>query len=93
MFKNVGYFIYGHAIFIEDGSETHNIIEDNLVIKTIQVWTLIVTDVTAAAYWVTHPYNTLRTNHAAGGDWFGFWNEYFPMPDGPSSNPNIFPEG
>jgi len=33
--KNVGYFIYGHAIFIEDGSETHNVVEDNLVIKTI----------------------------------------------------------
>ena len=33
--NNVGYFIHGHAIFIEDGSETNNIVEDNLVIKTI----------------------------------------------------------
>ena len=54
---------------------------------------MIVTDVTAAAFWCTHPYNILRRNHAAGGDWFGFWYELFPFPEGPSSNPNIFPEG
>ena len=65
--KNVGFDIFGHQFFLEDGAETNNIIEDNLAINTKMVWTLIDTDVTAAAYWVTHPFNILRRNRAAGG--------------------------
>lgn len=46
-----------------------------------------------AAYWITHPYNFVRHNHAAGGEWFGFWYELFPFPEGPSANPLVFPDG
>ena len=33
--ENVGYHIEGHAVFVEDGSETNNIIENNVVLQTI----------------------------------------------------------
>ena len=91
--KYVGYRIYGHSFFIEDGIETNNLFEDNLVISTIQIWTLINTDVTAASYWITNPNNIVRRNRAAGGDWFGFWFKLENRVTGPSSNPNICPDG
>ena len=91
--KNVGYRIFGHAYFIEDGIETNNVVEDNLVISVIQIWTLINTDVTAAGYWVTNPNNIIRRNRAAGGDWFGFWYKLQNRVTGPSYDPNICPDG
>ena len=91
--KNVGYRIYGHSYFIEDGIETNNLLEDNLGISTIQIWTLINTDVTAATFWITNPNNIIRRNRAAGGDWFGFWLNFENRVTGPSSNPNICPDG
>lgn len=91
--KNVGYFIYGHSYFIEDGIETNNLLEDNLGISTIQIWTLINTDTTSATFWITNPNNIIRRNRAAGGDWFGFWYKLENRVTGPSSNPNICPDG
>jgi len=91
--KNVGYRVYGHNYFIEDGIETNNLLEDNLGISTIQIWTLINTDVTAATFWITNPNNILRRNRAAGGDWFGFWYQLENRVTGPSSNPDICPDG
>jgi hypothetical protein len=70
---NVGYNIFGHNYFIEDGSEFKNILEYNLGMNTKQIWTLVNTDVTAATYWVTHPDNVVRHNRAAGGEFYGFW--------------------
>lgn len=34
--NNVGYRVKGHNFFVEDGIETHNLIEDNLVIGSLQ---------------------------------------------------------
>jgi hypothetical protein len=42
--NNVIYKAMGHTIFIEDGIETGNLIEDNLVIDTRESWSLLVTD-------------------------------------------------
>jgi hypothetical protein len=42
--NNVIYKAMGHSIFIEDGSETGNLIEDNLVIDTRESWSLLTTD-------------------------------------------------
>jgi len=70
---SVGYEIFGHAYFIEDGSETKNVIDGNIMINTRMIWTLSANDVTAASYWVTHPDNIVRNNAAAGGQWYGFW--------------------
>ena len=91
--KNVGYKIFGHAYFIEDGIETNNLLEDNLAISITQIWTLINTDVTASAFWITNPNNIVRRNRAAGGDWFGFWYQLDNRATGPSANPDICPEG
>ena len=91
--KNVGYRIYGHNYFLEDGVETNNLLEDNLGISTIQIWTLINTDVTAATFWITNPNNIIRRNRAAGGDWFGFWYQLENRATGPSANPDICPDG
>ena len=91
--NNVGYNIFGHAYFIEDGSETHNIISGNLGIGTKQIWTLIDTDVTAATFWATNPYNYVFNNRAGGGEWYAFWYELFSRPKGSSADPLICPEG
>lgn len=51
------------------------------------------TDISVASFWVTNPTNHLRFNHAAGGDFYGFWYEIKPHPDGPSATLDICPIG
>ena len=91
--KSVGYHIKGHNIFIEDGIETQNVIQDNLMMSSISSLTLLQSDITVASYWITNPYNTVRRNHAAGGDFYGFWYEIKEHPDGPSATGDICPMG
>jgi len=50
-------------------------------------------DVTVASFWITNPYNTVRNNHAAGGDFYGFWYEVMEHPIGPSTTSDICPQG
>lgn len=50
-------------------------------------------DITVASIWVTNPYNTVRRNHAAGGDFYGIWYEVKDHPDGPSATNDICPMG
>lgn len=91
--KNVAYWVMGHTIFIEDGIETHNVIEDNLVINTIASQSLLNTDMTPASFWITHPNNMIRRNHAAGSDRYGFWYDLKPHPEGPSATTSVCPRG
>ena len=70
---NVGYNSFGHSIFLEDGIEKNNIIQDNLIIGSKQIFNMLQTDITVSNYWVTNPYNILRRNHAAGSEWYLFW--------------------
>lgn len=93
MEKNVGYHVKGHSIFVEDGIETNNVIQDNLVMSSIASNNMLQSDITVASYWVTNPYNTFRRNHAAGGDFYGFWYEIKSHPDGPSATSDICPMG
>ena len=37
--------------------------------------------------------NTVINNRAAGGDFYGFWYEVKPNPDGPSARNDICPQG
>jgi hypothetical protein len=83
----------GHCIFLEDGVETNNIIEDNLILGSKQSWIMLQTDITVAAYWITNPQNTVRNNRAAGSEWYGFWYEIKEHPDGPSATSDICPPG
>jgi len=63
------------------------------MISSIASMTLLQSDITVASYWITHPTNTVRRNHAAGGDFYGFWYEIKDHPDGPSSTSDICPMG
>ncbi|XP_065139309.1 fibrocystin-L-like [Paramisgurnus dabryanus] len=82
--RNVIYDIKGGAFFIEDGTETGNILQNNLAIFVRQSTSLLNDDITPAAYWVTNPNNTIRHNAAAGGTHFGFWYQIDNCPNGPS---------
>ena len=90
--NNVAYKNMGHAIFIEDAAETKNLIDGNLVVDTRASDSLLNTDQTPASFWITHPDNILRNNHAAGSDRYGYWYDLQVNSIGPSFDPNICPE-
>ena len=81
----------GHTYFIEDAVETKNLLEGNLAIMTLPSWSLLNTDQTPASFWITHPDNIFRGNHAAGSLFYSFWFDTKPNPTGPSYDPNICP--
>jgi hypothetical protein len=89
---NVAYDTMGHTIFVEDAAETNNLIERNLIVQTKRSWSLLNTDQTPACFWITHPNNIFRDNHAAGSDRYGFWYDTQETAMGPSYDPNICPE-
>jgi hypothetical protein len=91
--KNVAYWVMGHTIFIEDGIETHNLIEDNLVINTRSSEALLNTDQTPACFWITNPNNIWRRNVCAGSERYGFWFDLRAHPEGPSATNSICPTG
>ena len=76
----MAYNIKGHAIFMADGTEIHNVIDHNLVVNVIRSWSLLNTDQLPASYWIRNPDNDFTGNRAAGSDGFGFW---FNLPDHP----------
>jgi hypothetical protein len=54
---------------------------------------MLQTDISVASFWVTHPSNHFMYNHAAGSDFYGFWYEIKPHPDGPSASGDVCPMG
>ena len=90
---NVGYWVQGHNIFLEDGIEQYNVIQYNLMISSLTVFNMLQTDISVASYWITNPLNTVRYNRAAGSDFYGFWYEIKSHPDGPSATSDICPTG
>ncbi|XP_067947416.1 fibrocystin-L-like [Watersipora subatra] len=90
--NNVIYHIKGGALFLEDSIETGNIIQYNLAIFVTPSSSLLNDDVTPAAFWVTHPTNIIRHNHAAGGSHFGFWYRMHTHPTGPSADSSLCPK-
>lgn len=82
----------GHTFFIEDAIETKNYLEENLAILTKASFSLLNTDQTPASFWITHPDNIFRGNHAAGSDRYGYWFDTKPNPMGPSFTPDVCPE-
>lgn len=71
--NNVVFDVMGGALFLEDGLEQQNVIQYNLFVYVKKTNSLLNDDVVPAAYWITHPYNIVRHNVAAGGTNFGFW--------------------
>lgn len=90
--ENVAFNVKGHTFFIEDAAETKNLIENNLAIYTRKSWSLLNSDQTPASFWITHPDNIVRGNHAVSPDNYGFWYDTKPNPTGPSYDPNVCPE-
>lgn len=89
---NVGYDIMGGAIFLEDGIETGNILQYNLLVFVKMSTSLQNDDITPAAFWLTNPNNTVCHNHVAGGTHFGFWYRMHLHSDGASYDPNYCPQ-
>lgn len=89
--RNVAYDILGHAYFLEDGIEEHNIIQDNLGIFVRASSSLLNVDITPATFWVVNPNNIVRRNAAAGGTHFGFWYRLPQNPTGPSATSTVCP--
>ncbi|CAI2373695.1 unnamed protein product [Moneuplotes crassus] len=89
---NFAYQTMGHTFFIEDAVETNNYLRRNLVMKSMRSWSLLNTDQTPAAFWITHPNNIFIDNHAAGSAKYGFWFDLQVHPTGPSYDPDICPE-
>ncbi|GGL08959.1 G8 domain-containing protein [Deinococcus radiotolerans] len=85
---NVTFDNIGHCIFLEDGDETGNTLSGNLVTRvkapdSKQGQTpLLGSDKRPAAYWITHPANTVQNNVAAGVDGTGFWLAFPEHPTG-----------
>ena len=75
----------GHGIFWEDSIETNNIVEGNLVMRTMISTSLLESDLKPASMWCTHPKNTIRNNHVVGSDAFGYWYDLPSRPNGPSA--------
>lgn len=68
----VGYNISGNGITLLEGSETNNNITNNLIISTRNNNNYPLLDLSSSAYLISHPYNIISNNRAAGGDFFGF---------------------
>lgn len=86
--NNICYDIKGHAIFLEDGVERRNVIEENLVLRVRSpVDSLLVAlheqratgggcGGAASGLWLTNPDNTVRSNAVADAQGNGFWLSY-----------------
>ena len=81
---NVLMDIRGHAIFIEDGTETRNTIAHNLVAVVRPVWSLLLVDQSPACFWIVNPDNDVYGNVAAGSSHYGIWYRALEKPDGTS---------
>jgi hypothetical protein len=102
---NVFYDNPGHALFVEDGNETGNIIIRNLGLVTRKpdaAYALLESDralgrnaTGPSTFWITHPNNIVQNNRAGGSDGSGFWFAFHQNPNSPSFvgglNPNVLP--
>ena len=88
---NVVYDVMGGALFLEDGIEFGNIFQYNLVVFVKTSSSLLNDDITPAAFWITHPNNTVQHNNVAGGTHFGYWYRMLEHPEGPSFTTEICP--
>lgn len=89
--RNIAYHTMGHTFFIEDAIETKNYLEKNLAILAKSSFSLLNTDQTPASFWITHPDNIFRDNHAVGSERYGYWFDLKDHPMGPSFTNDICP--
>lgn len=90
---NVYYRTMGHTIFMEDGIETNNIIQRNLVVHVSVSTSMLKSDMDPAGLWQARPTNYIRENHFVGSAGNGAWFELVGSPTGPSATTGICPLG
>ena len=61
---NFDYHVRGHTIFVEDGNEQWNVIEENLIAYTIKSHASLASDMKPASFWMASPTNLWRNNRA-----------------------------
>jgi len=88
---NVGYHVHGHSVFVEDGAERWNRIEENLILWTLKCFSCLKSDTMPANFWMAGPSQYHRHNYAGGSASEGFWYELPGTPHGPSSTPTVCP--
>jgi hypothetical protein len=88
---NVGYDVHGHSVFVEDGAERWNRIEENLIMVTRRCFSCLKSDTKPANFWMAGPNQYHRHNYAGGSASEGFWYELPGTPHGPSATPEICP--
>lgn len=72
----VSYAALGHAFYLEDGSETGNVLVDNLALSTRRPpagLEILPSDTTPSGFWIMNFDNVISGNHAAGQQGSGFW--------------------
>ena len=87
--KNVYYRTMGHTIFLEDGIETNNVIQDNLVVHVSKSTSMLMSDLKPSGLWQARPTNFIRRNHFVGCAGNGAWFELVHHPTGPSATDSI----
>ncbi|XP_060067589.1 fibrocystin-L-like [Ylistrum balloti] len=90
--NNVFYNVTGCGIFLEDGTEMGNQMQNNLAFLVKPSPSLHSEDLTPAAFFITNPDNIIQDNVAAGGTHFGFWYNFDKHSDGMSRNDNFKPK-
>ncbi|MFK7741897.1 MAG: G8 domain-containing protein [Planctomycetota bacterium] len=95
---NVCFDQLGHAVFLEDGVEQHNVIKRNLVIRTrrpLAGQNVLLTDLgpdetqnrAPGVFWISHPNNHVTENVAAESLGTGYWFALHSEPTGVSASP------
>lgn len=64
---NFDYHVRGHTIFVEDGDEQWNVIEENLICYTMKSHASLGSDMKPASFWMASPTNIWRNNRAVSG--------------------------
>jgi hypothetical protein len=90
---NFAYDTIGHGYYMEDGSETGNVIENNLgaVVRNATSELPTPSDKEATVFWITNPDNTIRRNVSAGSEHSGFWLGFPDHPIGLSATNSVWP--
>jgi hypothetical protein len=88
--KNVGFRVKGHNIYFETGTESKNIIKDNLLVSSLKAEGMLQSDYTVSSIWITNPGNNIENNYLAGGDYYGIFYNLQDKTDGVS---DICPSG
>ena len=86
---NVYYRTMGHTIFLEDGIETNNLIEHNLVVHVRKSTSMLMSDLKPSGLWQARPTNFIRDNHFVACEGNGTWFELVVHPTGPSATSSI----